>query len=110
MKYYTIPPPEQLKPYVRFFWVLEHDFAPGEPSYTYRSIADGCTELVFHYQSAFDEITDGAAHNAGPSGIQFQTTQYRRFVTHKSFGIFGAYIYPFAVPLFFNIPAEETSN
>ncbi len=110
MKYYTIPPPEILKPFVRFFWVLEHEFSPDEQQYVYRSIADGCTEMVFHYQASFDEISGKGRQNGGPSGIHFQTDTYRRFVTRQSFGIFGAYIYPFAVPRFFNIPSSETTN
>jgi len=89
---------------------LEHDFGNGEDSYIYRSIADGCVEIVFHYQAAFDElVTNGQAHN-WQSGIHFQSSNYRRFETKQSFGIFGAYIYPFAVPYFFNVPSEETSN
>ncbi|MDN3582259.1 helix-turn-helix domain-containing protein [Mucilaginibacter flavus] len=110
MNYYTIEPPDILKPYVRFYWVLEHELAPGEEQYVYRSVADGCTEMVFHYKSVFDEITDSGTDNGGPSGIQFQTNRYRRFVTTQSFGIFGAYIYPFAVPRLFGVPASETSN
>lgn len=110
MKYSTIPPPLILKPYVRCFWVLEHDFGADEESYIYRSIADGCVEMVFHYQAAFDElITNGPAHN-WQSGIHFQSNTYRRFETRQSFGIFGAYIYPFAVPYLFNVPSAITSN
>jgi AraC-like DNA-binding protein len=110
MKYYTIPAPIHLQPYIRCFWVLEHDFGVGEDSYIYRSVADGCVEMVFHYQSAFDElITDGQAHN-WLSGIHFQSSRYRRFETKQSFGLFGAYIYPFAIPYFFKVPSEETSN
>ena len=110
MNYYIIQPPDILKPFVRFFWVLEHELSAGEPPYVYRSIADGCTEMVFHYRASFDEITDDGRQNGGPSGIQFQTDTYRRFITSESFGIFGAYIYPFAVPRFFNLPSSETSN
>ncbi len=110
MNYYTIPPPDILKPYVRFYWVLEHEFAPGEKEYVYRSIADTCTEMVFHYRATFAELTDKGTENGGPSGMQFQSSRYRRFVTTQSFGIFGAYIYPFAVPRFFNVPSNETSN
>ncbi|WP_121808686.1 helix-turn-helix transcriptional regulator [Mucilaginibacter kameinonensis] len=110
MRYFTIQPPAELKPYVRFYWVLEHELGADEPSYIYRSVADGCTEMVFHYRSMFDELENKNGENAGPSGIQFQTTQYRRFITKESFGIFGAYIYPFAVPCFFNIPSSQTSN
>jgi len=110
MNYYTIQPPQSLKPYVRCFWVLEHEFGADECTYVYRSIADGCVEMVFHYQSTFDElVTDGVAHN-WQSGVHFQSSRYRRFETKQSFGIFGAYIYPFAVPYFFNVPSDRTSN
>lgn len=110
MNYYTIPSPLHLKPYVRCFWVLEHDLGANEDSYIYRSIADGCVEMVFHYQSAFDElITGGQPHN-WLSGIHFQSSRYRRFETKQNFGIFGAYIYPFSVPYFFKVPSDETSN
>ncbi len=110
MKYLTIPPSIPLKPYVRCFWVLEHEFGTDEQSYIYRSIADGCVEMVFHYHAGFNElITQGQAHN-WLSGIHFQTNCYRRFETRQSFGIFGVYIYPFAVPYFFNVPSDKTSN
>jgi|GEM_PF-6368704 len=110
MKYSTLPPPIHLQPYIRCFWVLEHEFGIGEDSYIYRSVADGCVEMVFHYQSAFEElITSGTAHN-WRSGIHFQSSHYRRFETKQSFGLFGAYIYPFAIPYFFRVPSAETSN
>ena len=109
MNYFTLQPPPQLKPYVRCFWVLEHDLGEDESSYVYRSVADGCVEMVFHYQSAFEELTTGQPHN-WQSGIHFQSNHYRRFQTKQSFGIFGAYIYPFAVPYFFKTPSAETSN
>lgn len=110
MKYYTIHPPLALQPYVRCFWVLEHEFGPNEESYVYRSVADGCVEMVFHYQSAFDELlTDGTAES-WLSGMHFQSRKYRRFETRQSFGIFGAYIYPFVVPILCNVPSEKTSD
>ncbi|WP_426583399.1 AraC family transcriptional regulator [Mucilaginibacter sp. R-33] len=110
MRYFTIQPPAELKPYVRFYWVLEHELKPDHSSYIYRSVADACTELVFHYRSSFNELNGKNEQSPSLSGIQFQTTQYRRFITTESFGIFGAYIYPFAVPYFFNIPSSQTSN
>ncbi|MEO3405183.1 helix-turn-helix domain-containing protein [Mucilaginibacter sp. CAU 1740] len=110
MHYFTIPPPPELKPYVRFYWVLEHELGEGTPSYIYRSVADACTELVFHYRSSFNELNGKDEQSPSLSGIQFQTTQYRRFITTESFGIFGAYIYPSAVPYFFNIRSNQTSN
>ena len=94
MKYLTIPPPESLKPFVRCFWVLEHDFGEGESSYVYRSIADSCVEMVFHYRARFNELGYAGQPRNWLSGIYFQTDRYTRFEANESFGIFGVYIYP----------------
>ena len=110
MKYHTIPPPDSLKPFVRCFWVLEHEFGESEQSYVYRSIADSCVEMVFHYRADFNElVTTGSPHN-WRSGIHFQSDHYTRFQTNQIFGIFGVYIYPFAIPWLFNVSSSETSN
>jgi len=110
MKYYIIQPPDALKPFVRCFWVLEHEFGENEQAYTYRSIADSCVEIVFHYRAAFDELVTVGQPRNWRSGIHFQADRYTRFQTDQSFGIFGAYIYPFAIPWLFKIPSGETSN
>jgi AraC-like DNA-binding protein len=110
MRYFTIPPPDSLKPFVRCFWVLEHDFGEGENSYIYRSIADSCVEMVFHYRAQFNELGYTGQPRNWLSGIHFQTDRYTRFEANESFGIFGVYIYPFAVPWLFKIPSEKTSN
>ncbi|RYD88328.1 MAG: AraC family transcriptional regulator, partial [Sphingobacteriales bacterium] len=110
MKYITIPPPPHLKPYVRFFWALEYYLAADEPNYIYRSVADSCAEIIFHYKGAFDILTDNGVEKSWRSGFHFQSAQYNRFITSENFGIFGAYIYPYAVPALFGLPADEGSN
>ena len=110
MQYYTIQPPEILKPYVRCFWVFEHSLAADEPSYVYRSVADGCAEIVFHYKGIFDDITGNNHPSNYRSGLHSQTSQYSRFIINEDFGIFGAYLYPYAIPRLFGLPAEETTN
>jgi AraC-like DNA-binding protein len=110
MKYFTIPPTESLKPFVRSFWVLEHEFGEGETNYVYRSVADSCVEMVFHYRGPFSELVTSGQPRNWLSGIHFQTDRYTRFETFESFGIFGVYIYPFAVPCLFGVPSEKTSN
>jgi AraC-like DNA-binding protein len=112
MQYYTIQPSEILKPYVRCFWVFEHNLAIDEPEYVYRSVADGCAEIVFHYKGVFDDISEnnnGIAANYR-SGLHSQTSQYSRFIIKEDFGIFGAYLYPYAIPRLFGLPADETTN
>ena len=58
MKYFTIAPTERLAKYVRYYWVLEGEASPEHP-YIYRSMADGCAELIFHYNGIFDELITG---------------------------------------------------
>ncbi len=110
MLYQVFQPHPLLTPYVRFFWSLEADVAPGE-AFVHRSMADGCVEMVFHYRSAFDEITANERIEASPlASLQAQSTRPRRFVTGQSFGIFGIYLYPFAIPRLFAYPASDFSN
>lgn len=74
-------------------------------------MADGCVEMVFHYRSAFDEITPDELIESSPlASIQAQSTRFRRFVTNKNFGIFGAYLYPFSIPRLFGFPASDFTN
>lgn len=43
-------------------------------------------------------------------GIHGQSQPFRRFRIGEDFGIFGMYLYPFAIPALFGIPATELSN
>lgn len=110
-RYYTIPAPPSLAAYVRCFWVFEHEVAPGS-SYVYRSMADGCAELVFHYKGLFSPIAedDSIMPLYNYSLLHAQSKHYKRFVTGESFGIFGAYLYPFAIPQLFRCASTNIIN
>ena len=73
-------------------------------------MASGCPELCFHYKGRFCEVTDGRMIPGFQTGIHGQSLQYRRFRTAESFGLFGAFLYPFAVPLLLGIPATEING
>jgi AraC-like DNA-binding protein len=106
VNYYTIAPSPSLAPFIRCFWVLESDC-----SYTHRSMADGCAEMLFHYDGVFDEIKkNGTTEKSFASGLQGPTQQVSRFSTNKGFGMFGVYLYPFAIPQLFHLPASELCN
>jgi AraC-like DNA-binding protein len=110
MLYRVFAPPARLAPYVRFFWALEGDVVPGE-EFTHRSVADGSVEMVFHYRGAFSELTAAGETAASTrANIQAQSTGYRRFVGRESFGIFGVYLFPFAIPRLFSLPASELTD
>lgn len=109
MKYYTISPPARLARLVRYFWVLEGELE--SESYIHRTTADGCVEIVFHYKAAFDEITAAdKIEQSFTAGISGQSQKFRRFITRENFGIFGVYLYPYAVPQLFSFSATDVSN
>lgn len=109
MYYSTFLPTNRLSGYVRFFWVLEGGEL-GNP-YVYRSMADSCAELLFHYKGTFDEIDiDDRSTGSFLSGIHSQSQRYRRFVTNERFGIFGAYLYPYAARRLFDLSPEELTG
>jgi AraC-like DNA-binding protein len=104
VQYYTIPAPPHLANYVRFFWVFEGDLKNGSP-YIYRSMADGCAELLFHYRGPFEELDNdnNIISQSNPSAMLHGPSRtYRRFITKESFSIFGVYLYPFVIPSLFN--------
>jgi AraC-like DNA-binding protein len=110
MGYYTIKPQGKLENFIRYFWVFE-GIASGKQPYIHRTLANGCPELIFHYQGTFDEITP--KENFQPSfktGIHGQTKHFKRFSAKGQFGIFGVYLYPYAMSALFDIPAIEFTN
>lgn len=110
MNYYTFPPSEKLRGFVRFFWVFESENNLSEP-YIYRSMADSCCELIFHYKGQYHEITkNGSKKLSFLSGIHSQTQEYHRFITDEPFGIFGAYLYPYAAFRLLNLSPSELTN
>jgi AraC-like DNA-binding protein len=108
MNYQVFKPSESLSKFVRFFWVLEND--DNSTPFIHRSIADGSAELIFHYKGAFEELKDNVKVKQAFSMVHAQSQKSRRFETKEKFGIFGAYLYPFALPLLFKMPSFELSN
>jgi AraC-like DNA-binding protein len=110
MKYFSINPSAKLAGLVRFFWVLEMDNFSGAP-YIHRTMADGCVEMVFHYQGVFDELLGNDQQiTSFSSGISGPSQQFRRFSIDQRFGIFGVYLYPFAMSELFDIPCIALTN
>jgi AraC-like DNA-binding protein len=74
-------------------------------------MADGCAELIFHYNGIFDElIDDHTTERSFSSGLAGQSQRHRRFSIKQNFGIFGVYLYPFAVTQLFSLPGTDTRN
>src|SRR5687768_5623796 len=110
MQYFTIKPPERLAGCVRYFWVLEGE-ASTNKHYVHRSMADGCVELIFHYNGIFDEMMkDTLTEKSFSSGLVGPSQLFRRFLIKQNFGIFGVYLYPFAVSQLFSLPGTDIRN
>lgn len=110
MIYRTIPPPISLQKYVRHFWVLEGDVSNDKP-YVHRAMADGSSELIFHFKGVFEElISDAETIQSFTAGLDGQSQFMRRYSINQNFGIFGVYLYPYAINQFFGIPASEVTN
>jgi AraC-like DNA-binding protein len=107
MRYFSIPPPASLARFVRCFWVLESDDA----GYVHRSMAEVCSEMVFHYKGLFTELKDdGKSVPSFSAGIQTQSDQIKRFSIHESFGIFGVYFFPYTFSLLTRTSATGVVN
>ncbi len=74
-------------------------------------MADGCIEILFGYKNSLDFIADGnVVERSFRSGIHGQTQNFRRFIVGGDFSFFGAYIYPFSIPILFSQPCTEFTN
>lgn len=109
LQYHIIKPAAALGDIVRYFWTFEGSASLAMP-YTLRTIANGCPELLFHYQGAFDEMDKNNQGESFLTGVHGQTGIYRRFSVNERFGIFGVYLYPYALRSLFGIPAIEFTD
>lgn len=73
-------------------------------------MADVCVEMVFHYNGQFNELINESSEVCALTAMQGPSSQIRRFRIDRPFGMFGVYLYPYSIPVFFNIPATELSN
>lgn len=73
-------------------------------------MADGCPELLFHYKGRFEKLENDQTKNCFSSGIQGQSHEFKRFWVDRNFGMFGVYLYPYAIPELFGFDASETAN
>ncbi len=84
--------------------------ASREKPFIYRAMADGCAELVFHYRGRFVELTPYGSIDQSYGLIHSQTRRMRRFITHQNFGIFGVYLYPYALNQLCAMPSSVLSD
>ena len=104
----TLPPP-QLADYVRFFWFLETNDSTDKP-FVHHAFAHHCPEIIFCYKGQFTYKSGFEAEKKLASGIYGQTQTFSKVSSGTSFGIFGFYLYPYALAQLFCLPANEFTN
>lgn len=94
VRYRELPPPSQLRPFVRCFWVLENAGGPGA---TERILPDGCVELILHYGAPMAREDESGGLEEQPHAIVAgQLRSAARFVSTGSLGMIGVRFEPWA--------------
>lgn len=103
MDYKVIPPPDELKDIVSYFWVCTLDL--NKPAnQTYWVVANSLTEITFAFQ-------DNKKHSELLfTAVQGQTNEPNRFSVKGYHHLFGVSVNSFALPLLFNMPASELNK
>lgn len=110
MNYRTIAPPKDLANFVQFFWTLEGS-ATAEKPFFHRVLAESSPEWVFYCKGQFQLYgTTPGRHTTLSSGISGQMQHFKKLFTLNDFCLFGAYLFPYAIPLIFGIPASTLSD
>lgn len=109
MLFQLIPPPPLLAGYVKAFWVWESAQQLTAP-YLYHSMADGMPELIFHYEGHFVEKAEGTGARLPTSYVLGPTSKFSQKLATGRFGVFGVYLYPFAIARLLAQPVSELTN
>ena len=110
MNYYTIPPPAKLAAYIQFFWVLEGSATTGKPFY-HRVLAESSPEWIFYCKGQFEVYGTGSDSQKTPlSCLSGQLQHFKKLHTMNDFCLFGVYLFPYAIPGIFGLPAYALSD
>jgi AraC-like DNA-binding protein len=110
MNYHTIPPPAALAEYIQFFWVLEGSATAQKPFY-HRVLAESSPEWIFYCKGQFElDGTGTERHKTPVSCLSGQMQNFKKLFTLNDFCLFGVYLFPYAVPGIFGVPAHSLSD
>lgn len=107
MNFKAFAPPEILKPYVKYFWLMEGTAGEAQKSFT--TMADGCPGLIFQHADK------GVLYQNGkelPDSFLFgQTTKHAVIDVSGTFSMAGVFFHPHAIKSIFGFdPAELTDT
>lgn len=107
MKFQQIQPPECLKDYIRYYWVLESNAMEMLPR-TFAAIADGNPGIIFHQSDSGKFYQE---NKELPNIFLYgQTTKYTELISPGNFRNIGVYFYPHAIRSIFGFNAAELTD
>ncbi|RDC64320.1 helix-turn-helix domain-containing protein [Adhaeribacter pallidiroseus] len=106
MPYHYLPPPEPLKNYIRFFWILENKDSSADLK-TFTIMADGCPGLIFQKTESQPFYQNGKV--LPTTFLYGQATTHAQIALSRSTTI-GIYFYPHVFPEIFGFNAHELTN
>lgn len=106
MQYKQITPPDHLKRWVRFFWVLE---TSEDVSQILNPLADGCPGIILQH-ACHGQFRDHVKQPVPEILLYGQTIQCSPLHLVGQFKTVGACLYPSALKSLFRINASELTN
>jgi len=110
MNYHTIQPPGKLAEYIQFFWILEGSATADKP-FHHRVLAESAPEWIFYCKGQFELHSTGPERHRTPAScLSGQMQHFKKLYTVSDFCLFGVYLFPYAIPGVFNLPAHALSD
>lgn len=106
MQYLQIPPPAELQPYIRHFWVLEGDTTSQVRSF--RTLADGTPGFIF--QNKEKGILYQFDKQLPASFLYGQATKAAAIHIDGEFDTIGIFFQPYGLKAIFGIDAQELTD
>ncbi|WP_118952116.1 helix-turn-helix domain-containing protein [Taibaiella helva] len=108
MNYQQMLPPDALRDYVRYYWVLEYTGTDGLP-HSFSPLADGCPGLIYQ-QSDANVFFDREGKTLPPVFLYGQTVRPAAICMMGRFRMIGACLSPDALRSVFGLNAAELTD
>lgn len=105
MNYRQFMPCEQLKPYVKFFWIFESEEVGEEKCF--QVIPDGLPGMIIQQKKSFK---NNSGHFLPQAFLYGQTTKYSQQIVNEKFKTLGIYFRPQALKSIFGFDAQELTG
>jgi AraC-like DNA-binding protein len=109
MNYRIILPPENLKPFVRYFWVLESNGA-ADSTVTFSPLADGCPGIMYQQPDKGTFFLSADNKQLASIFLYGQTIQPAKMVLTGKVNAVGICLQPHALQSVFGIDAHELTG